>query len=332
VAAKAGFWRGRWLQQLGQNQQARQAYETVLRDHIEAYYAWRSATYLRLPVGDFTTVQRLQPSLEQLDSRPALQAGSPTLRELYQIGQPIEAWRLWQVEFTNRQEPTAPEQFTDGLLRMGVGDYLDGIFMLASLAWHPDPDMRDYYKTLQEQPDFWQSLYPLPFQDVIQPWSTARELNPFLVTALIRQESRFMPGIVSVAGAVGLMQVLPETADWIAPQIDLDEFSLNNPEDNVQLGTWYLDYTHAEWSGNSLLAVASYNAGPGNVEDWLTRFSFDDPDQFVQQIPFPETQGYVESVFGNYWNYLRIYNPDTAGLVARYTQQSEPIAQAQPTD
>ncbi|MEM8605009.1 MAG: lytic transglycosylase domain-containing protein, partial [Cyanobacteria bacterium P01_H01_bin.121] len=297
------------------------------RDHIESYYAWRSASYLRLPVGGFTTVQNLQPAIATPTTRPKLPIGSPALQELYQIGQNSATWRLWQVEFTNRPDPTAQEQFTDGLVRMGVGDYLDGIFMLTSLDWQTDPEAQAFYQQLQTQPEFWQSLYPLPFQDLIQPWSSERELNPVLVTALIRQESRFMPGIVSVVGATGLMQVLPETADWIAPQIDLEAFSLSNPEDNVELGTWYLDYTHSEWSGNSLLAVASYNAGPGNVADWLNRFSFEDPDGFVEQIPFPETRGYVESVFGNYWNYLRLYNPDIAEIVARYTVQTESLAQ-----
>lgn len=61
--------------------------------------------------------------------------------------------------------------------------------------------------------------------------------------------------------------------------------------------------------------MASYNAGPGNVQDWIQRFGFTDPDRFVEQIPFPETQGYVESVFENYWNYLRLYNPEVAELV-----------------
>lgn len=129
-----------------------------------------------------------------------------------------------------------------------------------------------------------------------------------------------MPGIVSSAGAVGLMQVMPDTASWIASQTDIGPYNLTDPNDSIKLGSWYLNYTHQEWQGNSLLAVASYNAGPGNVQGWVQRFGFTDPDRFVEQIPFAETQGYVESVFENYWNYLRLYNPEVSQWVAELTQ------------
>jgi soluble lytic murein transglycosylase len=64
------------------------------------------------------------------------------------------------------------------------------------------------------------------------------------------------------------------------------------------------------YSDNSLFAIASYNAGPGSVDDWKKRFDFSDPDEFATKIPFPETNDYISSVFGNYWNYLRLFNPD----------------------
>jgi soluble lytic murein transglycosylase len=121
------------------------------------------------------------------------------------------------------------------------------------------------------------------------------------------------------------MQVMPSTGEWVASQVGLTDYQLNDPDDSVNLGTWYLNYTHQEWDGNSMLAVASYNAGPGNVADWLQRFNLSDPDRFVEQIPFPETQGYVEAVFENYWNYLRLYNPEVSQLVAQYSPAHLPI-------
>jgi soluble lytic murein transglycosylase len=106
------------------------------------------------------------------------------------------------------------------------------------------------------------------------------------------------------------MQVMPATGQWIAEQTDDPEYDLNNPEDNIEFGAWYLRYTHREYDDNSMLAVASYNAGPGNVAKWVRKYNMDDPDFFVEQIPFKETKGYVESVFANYWNYQRLYNPE----------------------
>ena len=326
ISAHASFVVGHWLRRNGQTTQAESHFRWVLKHHPESYFAWRAAVELGLPVGNFTTLWKAQPSLQpslQL-SPPATPlkplAGSPAFQELYRLGLTQTAWRLWQVEFTNRIEPSLEEQLTDGLVRMSVGQYLDGIYMLHSLAWRGDPNDRTAYHNLRQNPAYWQALYPFAFGDLIQTWSRDRSLNPLLVISLMRQESRFMPGIVSSAGAVGLMQVMPDTASWIAGQTDIGDYTLTDPNDSIKLGSWYLNYTHEEWQGNSLLAVASYNAGPGNVQDWVQRFGFTDPDRFVEQIPFAETQGYVESVFENYWNYLRLYNPEVSQLVAELAQ------------
>jgi soluble lytic murein transglycosylase len=318
LAPEAAFWIGKWANQLGQIDAAKQAFEHVLNRYPDSYYAWRSAVYLGWDVGDFTTVRYKIPGVQQASDRPVLPAGSDTLKELYLLGQDRDAWSLWQVEFKNVMQPTVSEQFTDGVLRLGVGDNLDGIYMISSLSQREKPEDREAYNALKQQSAYWRSLYPFPFLTEIEVWSQQRQLNPLLVTALIRQESRFEPKIVSVAGATGLMQVMPGTADWIAQQANLVDYNLNNPDDNIKLGTWYLDYTHAEYANNSLFAVASYNAGPGNVADWISRFGFTDPDVFVEQIPFPETKGYVESVFENYWNYLRLYNPEISRQLAQY--------------
>ncbi len=274
-------------------------------------------------VGDFDSVRYLAPEVSLPQQRAPLPAGSDTLQLLYRLGQDADAWSLWQTEFENVQNPAVAEQFTDGVMRMGVGDNLDGIFMLTSLAWRDDATEQAEYQQLRTTPNYWQTVYPFPFSDLIQVWSQQRQLNPLLVTALMRQESRFEPKIRSVAGAIGLMQIIPSTADWVLNQIgegtsDLDT-TLETPNENIKLGTWYLDYTHREYSNNSMFAVASYNAGPGAVAEWITR-GYSDPDVFVHNIPFAETQGYVEAVFGGYWNYLRLYNPTIRRQMAQITQ------------
>jgi len=323
---RAIFWNGRWQQQLQQNQQAAQAFNSLLKDYPDSYYAWRAAAVLGLPVGDFLSVKDLSPEMVPYTQRGNLPAGSEVVNELYAIGEDQAAWELWQTEFSNRQDPSVAEQFTDGLMRLGVGDHLDGIYMIGSLAFRDDPEEKAEYAALSNQPEYWYALYPLPYFDDIQRASKQEQLNPLLVTALIRQESRFMPEIGSVVGARGLMQVMPETADWVAPNAGIEEFELTDPLDNLRMGTWYLNYTHEEWEGNSMLAVASYNAGPGNVADWVQRFKNEDVDSFVEKIPFPETRGYVEKVFENYWNYMRLYNPDMSELMAQYGENLSPVA------
>jgi soluble lytic murein transglycosylase len=325
IGAKAGFWAGKWAMQLGDSKQAGANFQKVIKEHPESYYAWRSATLLGWNVGDFGTVRGLQPSIQQPKARPQLLAGSASLRELHQIGQDKDAWAGWQVEFQNRVQPSVGEQFTDGILRLGVGDNLDGIFMVGSLSDRDKPEDKLSYQALRAQADYWQTLYPFPFEQQIANWSNQRQLNPMLVTALIRQESRFEPQIKSVVGATGLMQVMPETAEFIAGKIQTKSYNLENPEDNIKMGTWYLDHTHDEYDGNSMLAVASYNAGPGAVGEWLSKSRTRDPDEFVEAIPYDETKGYVKSVFANYWNYLRLYNPEIAQKVAQVSPEQPKV-------
>lgn len=322
LAAEASFWSGKWAQKLGQD--PRQAYERTLTDYPESYFAWRSAVMLGWDVGDFNSVRYLTPEVSLPQAREALPAGSETLQLLYRLGQDTDAWSLWQTEFENVKAPTVAEQFTDGVMRVGVGDNLDGIFMLTSLAWRNDAAEQTEYQQLKATPNYWQTVYPFPFSELIQTWSQQHQLNPLLVTALMRQESRFEPKIQSVAGAIGLMQVMPATADWIINQTgeSTDDLTakLETPSENIKLGTWYLDYTHQEYNDNSMFAVASYNAGPGAVADWVAR-GYDDPDIFVENIPFSETKGYVEAVFGGYWNYLRLYNPAISRQINQFTAQ-----------
>ncbi len=321
VAAKAGFWAGKWAMQLGDSKQAGANFQQVIKDHPESYYAWRSAGFLGWNVGDFNSVRNLQPGIQQPKGRSALLAGSSTLQELHQLGQDQDAWGYWQVEHQNRAQPTVVEQFTDGIMRLNIGDNLDGLYMVSSLADREKPVEQQQYQGLKTQADYWQTLYPFPFESQITHWSQQNRLNPMLVTALIRQESRFEPQIKSTVGAAGLMQVMPETADFIAGKINAKGYNLLNPDDNIKLGTWYLNHTHDEYSGNSMLAVASYNAGPGAVSEWLAQSKTRDPDEFVEAIPYDETKGYVKSVFGNYWNYLRLYNRDISQRVAQVSPQ-----------
>ncbi|MEB3289692.1 MAG: transglycosylase SLT domain-containing protein [Leptolyngbya sp.] len=321
-AAEAGFWAGQWASGLGQTDAAKTLWEQVIAIHPESYFAWRSAVHLGWEVGDFKTVRDQVPALAPLTRRSPLPAGSETLNELYLIGQDRAAWERWQTEYVNRQDPSVLERFVDGLMRQTQGDYLDGIYQVASLAWVDEPEEIEAYQTLKQTPDYWHGVYPFPYADLIQTWAARRQINPLLVLALIRQESRFMPRIRSVAGATGLMQVMPDTAAWIKDrEPTITDYDITDPHDNIKLGTWYLDYTHREYGNNSMFAIASYNAGPGNVANWINRGGYRNDDDFADNIPFPETRGYIQSVFGNYWNYLRLYDPAIAAQVENVQQR-----------
>jgi soluble lytic murein transglycosylase len=115
-------------------------------------------------------------------------------------------------------------------------------------------------------------------------------LDPALLAAVIYQESKFRPEARSKSGAIGLMQLLPETAKGIAARTGGSDFrleDLDDPEINVRYGSWYLDHLRSRYDGDMHLALAAYHAGPGNVDDWLAQGS---------GIAFPETQDYVDEV------------------------------------
>ncbi|MEL4897212.1 lytic transglycosylase domain-containing protein [Crocosphaera sp. Alani8] len=320
IAPKAAFWVGKWAQKLGRIEDSQSAFEHVVANHPQSYYAWRSAVQLGWNVGNFNNIRQMLPEVNKPSSRPLPPAGSEMFGELYRLGEDQDAITLFQAEIGDRQELTVNEGFTDALLKLVQGKNLQGINQVWYLQKQDDPEQQKQWQELRKTDQYWQALFPFPFYDTIIDWSTRRQLNPLLVTSLMRQESRFEPEIKSPVGATGLMQVMPATGEWVANKINLTDYSLTDPDDSINLGTWYLNYTHSEYSNNSLLAIASYNAGPGNVSKWVRRYQVSDPDVFVEKIPFRETKGYVESVFGNYWNYLRIYNPEISQLLQKYAK------------
>ncbi len=307
--AQLGFWAGKWLAQQGQQEAAQQEYRRVLLNAPRTYHAWRAANKLGLAVGDFRA-SRTPVTVNPAPALLPLPGVSPQVQALYESGIPKAAWERWQWEVNIHGKLTPSQQFVTGLLRNAAGDHLRGINQVGELRWieHDNPEVQQ----LRLRRDFWQAIYPLHYyQAGLATYAQEYNLNSLLVTALIRQESRFEPEIRSSVGATGLMQVMPATGAWIAAQMGVKNFQLTNPRDNLRFGVWYLDYTHRTYNNNSILAIASYNAGPGNVANWVKRFGFGDPDVFIEQIPFAETRHYVKAVFGNFWNYSRLYNPAT---------------------
>ena len=313
IAPKAGFWIAKWAAKLNRPQDATKAYQSVLARFPRSYYAWRSAVALGWDVGDFTTVRHKVPEVVKVN-RIIPPGGSETFQELYKLGLEPEAWAQFQTEVSGKTELTIADEFTHGLLELHQGKNLRGINQIWYLKDRNKPEDKQQWHQLRQTPEYWQALYPFPFESTILKWSKHRGLNPLLVTSLIRQESRFEPEIESTAGALGLMQVIPSTAKTAAKNIGLTSYSMTNPEDNVNIGTYYLDFTHKKYGNNSMLAVASYNAGPNAVAKWVNRYGLKDEDEFVEKIPYSETKGYVESVFENYWNYMLVYNPEVGKL------------------
>jgi soluble lytic murein transglycosylase len=153
---------------------------------------------------------------------------------------------------------------------------------------------------------------PLSDASIIRRQAAAKRLDPALIAAVIYAESKFEPS-TSSAGALGLMQILPETANFIAGKsggIRFTTSDLATPAINLAYGSWYLRYLLDHYNGRELPAIAAYNAGLANVDRWLAQAG---GSLGVGDIPFPETQAYVQRVLAAQHEYRATY-PSQLGL------------------
>ncbi|MDX9731274.1 MAG: lytic transglycosylase domain-containing protein, partial [Bdellovibrionales bacterium] len=150
-------------------------------------------------------------------------------------------------------------------------------------------------------------FFPLWFFDIIQSHA-GTELDPLLVTALIRQESAFNVQARSRVGARGLMQLMPATARMLAP---VRTNRLFDPSTNISLGTKYLRKRLAQYNGDVELTLAAYNAGFSRVDEWRRRYPTENRILFLDLIPFRETRNYVSSILRNYYWYTKLYGAET---------------------
>jgi soluble lytic murein transglycosylase-like protein len=169
---------------------------------------------------------------------------------------------------------------------------------------------------------FWEILFPLNYWDTIKVEAQKRQLDPYLIASIIRQESGFEPSTVSNAGAVGIMQIMPAEAAKIATEAGLPPVSreqLFDPRVNIAIGAAEFAQKLGRVNGNPILAIAAYNAGEDAVGKWIAQTPADDVDLFVEAIPYAETRLYVKTVSRNRFEYRRIYE-NAAG----YLQQPAP--------
>ncbi|MCI0355813.1 MAG: transglycosylase SLT domain-containing protein [Acidobacteria bacterium] len=156
----------------------------------------------------------------------------------------------------------------------------------------------------------WEALFPRLYWQDVKANAEENDLDPFLVAAIIRQESEFQPDAVSRAQAIGLMQLLPKTGRVVARQLKIRPYStqrLTDPSLNLKLGTRYFRERLDEFGGTPEYALAGYNAGPDRVRQWLAKGAYGDIHEFVESIPFTETREYVQAIKRNVMVYRRLY-------------------------
>ena len=142
-------------------------------------------------------------------------------------------------------------------------------------------------------------FFPIPYQSTIYHYAWINDVDPYLLAAIIKTESNFDTQAVSERGALGLMQIMPDTCSWILQQIDgqpMDIEQLYEPDTCIMLGSWYVADLSKEFDDNDVLVLAAYNGGRGNVNSWLTEYDFDGSVDELHKIPFAETRYFVQKV------------------------------------
>ena len=153
---------------------------------------------------------------------------------------------------------------------------------------------------------------PLRHDDIIRQQAADKDLDPALIAAVIYEESRFRDQ-TSHAGARGLMQITPQTADAIARHSGGTRFTqedLSDPQINIAYGSYYLRLLLDHYDQNETLAIAAYNAGMGNVDRWVDEAGGEETFESAEHIPFPETRAYVENVMDRRKDYRQNYADD----------------------
>ena len=188
------------------------------------------------------------------------------------------------------------------------------------------------FKIVRIQDVVLRQIYPLQYETYVEKYSEENNLDKYLVYAVIKVESNFKPEATSSAGAIGLMQLMEETAVERLNVISYNENSSNennllnaasineetdssepdnndlyDPETNIKIGTSYLAYLIELYDGNIVLALTAYNAGLGNVEKWIKDGIIKADGSDIENIPYKETENYVRKILNSYQMYLKIY-------------------------
>jgi len=302
LAARHRFWKGFSQHQLGQDEGATATWRELLLHHPGGYYGWRAS--VQLGEGEL----RLQQGAAAEVNLPAKAAWSPLasgdaeLDRLWRLKLKEEAWETWRTRRGKSQLRASRDLLLEGRLRQAVGDDWTGLHQLEEASAKLRPDQCELLPAIER------GLHPVRFGDDFAAAAAAARLNSTVPLGVARQESRFTPGVSSGAGAVGLMQLLPTTASELAGR-PISAEALKEPALNTDLGSRYLRQLLDQSKGNPFLAVASYNAGPGAAQGWVTPLLQASPELWVEAIPYPETRLYVKKVLGNIWSYQQTRQP-----------------------
>ena len=299
------YWSARAREKLGQRQVAEARMRLVHTDYLNSYYGRLAAERLA-PVKAAVDQGSIVPASLTAPQPAPIAAPPPTaalIRSLLSAGLYDDAMN--ELRYAQKAWSTSPAvEATIAWIHHQKGDLRRAITVMR----------RAYPQFLTARGDavpaeILQVIFPLTYWDAIKRQAAVYELDPYVVAALIAQESTFDPNARSVANAWGLMQIVPSTGRRLARSLGIRRFTtsmLTNGETNIRLGTLYFKRLVQQFGGTHY-ALASYNAGENRVVRWKAERPGMAEDEFIDDIPFPETQNYVKRILGTAEDYRRLY-------------------------
>jgi soluble lytic murein transglycosylase len=289
----AGYWAGRAWSEAGDERRAAGMWQSVIARDSSSYYAVLSSRRLNV------AMWRPEPALERFIDYPDVDSAMIRLRALRALGMGDEAgFEIAALTFAPGDSVERVLAIADALRSAGEPAAAVAAARRA-IGMGAKPDTRTY-----------RLLYPRHFEEDVESHSSEAGLDPFLVAALIRQESSWESRARSRVGAVGLMQVMPQTARLIARALRVHGWrsdQLYEPTVNLRFGTWYLAQSLRQFGGDVAQALAAYNAGGTRIGTWAAGPAARDSELFVERIDFRETRDYVRIIQRNLELYRVLY-------------------------
>jgi soluble lytic murein transglycosylase len=304
------YWAGRAQEQMGNAAVAQQRYTLAAADYANSYYGRLAMKRL-----DPTTAARLvaiSATVEAPASAPSMPANGAVVRAL--LGAEMYDDALNELRYAQRVWGDSPAiEATVAWTRQQQARTEGGMRRFQLLRGAINTMRRAYPQFMaaggEDLPrEVLTVIFPIAYWELIRKYSDANGLDPYFVAALVAQESTFVADVKSAANAYGLMQLLPSTARMYARRLNLRYSSrlLTDPESNIRMGTAYLADKVREF-GDMHLVLASYNAGERAVHRWKNERPGLQTDEFIDDIPYPETQTYVKKILGTADDYRRLY-------------------------
>ncbi len=308
-APAALYWLGRVEEDKGAIAEARTLYALEVKRYAHTYYAPEAAAHLAtlrtragsVAASDDPTAAPLAAALIPVlppTNPPDLACAHITPSDAARPALILEALDLPNVEQEFLKATVAGENSSPELRLLlaatyaAQGNAAGGLF--GALRTAPSYSQMAFSDLPEE---FWNLLYPRAYSKLIETQARLNKLDPYLVMGLIRQESAFSLGALSVANARGLMQVMPQTAaETTRSRVRTARRLLYDPNYNVRVGCMYLAKLLKEFDGKPEFAMAAYNAGDFRVKDWMKKYTFRDEGVFLESIPISATRAYVEQV------------------------------------